>query len=299
MRTLDPVGDALAKAVEIILPRIYHLLALIFVLMERMEERPLTAALIDFQNIRVMRGDKFALDDFTLRIAPSEHVAIIGPNGCGKSTLIKTITRECYPVARKNSKMTILGNERWNVFELRLLLGIVSNDLMERCKGDATGRDIVLSGFFSSTKIFDNHHVNPDQVRRADAVLDRLKVLHLAGRPLDEMSSGEAQRILIARALVHNPRALVFDEPSNSLDVLMQHNLRETMRELAQAGVGIVLVTHHAADIIPEIERVVLMSEGRVVADGRKKDLLVEDRMSSLFGFPVSISRRDGYYNIW
>jgi iron complex transport system ATP-binding protein len=259
----------------------------------------LAAALIDFQNIRVMRGDKFALDNFSLRIAPSEHVAIIGPNGCGKSTLIKTITRECYPVARKNSSMTILGSDRWNVFDLRLLLGIVSNDLMERCKSDATGRDIVLSGFFSSMKIFDNHHIEPAQVQKADAVLDRLKVLHLAERPLAEMSSGEAQRILIARALVHNPRALIFDEPSNSLDVLMQHNLRETMRELAQAGVGIVLVTHHAADIIPEIERVILMREGRVVADGRKTDLLVEDRMSSLFGFPVSISRRDGYYNIW
>ena len=264
-----------------------------------MEERPLAPALIDFQNIRVMRGDKFALDDFSLRIFPNEHVATIGPNGCGKSTLIKTITRECYPVARANSQVTILGNERWNVFELRLLLGIVSNDLMERCKSDTTGRDIVLSGFFSSTKIFDNHHVQPEQVRQADAALDRLEVMHLAERPMAEMSSGEAQRILIARALVHNPLALVFDEPANSLDVLMQHKLRETMRQLAQTGVGIVLVTHHTADIIPEIERVVLMREGRVVADGRKEDLLVEDRMSSLFGFRVEIARRDGYYNVW
>lgn len=255
--------------------------------------------LIDFQNIRVMRGDKFALDNFTLRIAPSEHVAIIGPNGCGKSTLIKTITRECYPMARKGSKITILGNERWNVFQLRLMLGIVSNDLMERCKSETTGRDIVLSGFFSSMKIFENHHVESEQVKKANAVLERLGVLHLADRALAEMSSGEAQRVLIARALVHNPLALIFDEPSNSLDVVMQHKLRDTMRQLAKEGVGIVLVTHHAADIIPEIERVVLMREGRVVADGRKEDLLVENQMSALFGFPVSISRRDGFYNLW
>jgi iron complex transport system ATP-binding protein len=256
-------------------------------------------ALIDFQNIRVMRGEKFALDDFSLRIMPQEHIAIVGPNGCGKSTLIKTITRECYPVQRDNSRITILGNDRWNVFELRLLLGIVSNDLMERLRGEPTGREIVLSGFFSSTQIFANHHVEPAHLQKANQVLERLEATHLADRPVAEMSSGEAQRILIARALVHDPQALVFDEPSNSLDILMQHKLREAMRSLAQSGVGIVLVTHHAADIIPEIERVVLMRDGRVLADGRKEDLLQEDRMSDLFGYSVEILRRNGYYHIW
>jgi len=259
----------------------------------------LKPALIDFQHIRVMRGEKFALDDFSLRIMPQEHIAILGPNGCGKSTLIKTITRECYPVPRDHSRISILGNERWNVFELRLLLGIVSNDLMERVKGHATGREVVLSGFFSSTQVFANHHVEPEHLLKTDAALARLDAMHLADRPVANMSSGEAQRILIARALVHEPLALVFDEPSNSLDILMQHKLRQAMRALAQSGVGIVLVTHHAADIIPEIERVVLMRDGRVLADGRKDELLVEDRMSQLFGYPVEIIRRDGFYRIW
>jgi iron complex transport system ATP-binding protein len=257
------------------------------------------AALIDFQNIRVMRGGKLALHDLTLRISQKEHVAILGPNGCGKSTLIKTITRECYPVYSPDSKITIMGQERWNVFELRLFLGIVSNDLMAVCRADTTGRDIVLSGFFSSARIFLNHHVEPEHLERADAALANVGALHLADRPVAQMSSGESQRIMIARALVHEPHALLFDEPSNSLDLLMQHNLHETMRKLARSGVGIVLVTHQAADIIPEIERVVLMSDGRIVADGRKDEILREDRMSALFGFPVQINRRDGYYHIW
>jgi len=254
---------------------------------------------VDLSNIRVIRGDNVALDDFSLRIAAGEHVAILGPNGCGKSTLIKTITRECYPVVRDGSSMTILGQRRWNIFQLRTVLGIVSNDLMADCTGETSGREVVLSGFFSSTRIFDHQTVQPDHRRRADAVLDRLGVPHLADRPVAEMSSGEAKRILIARALVHDPGTLLFDEPSNSLDVSAQHGLRETMRELAQSGIGIVLVTHHLSDVIPEIGRVVLMRNGKIQADGKKEELLETNRISRLFGIPVEITKRDGYYHLW
>ena len=159
------------------------------------------------------------LDDFSLVVGAEERIAILGPNGCGKSTLVKTITRECYPVVREGSSMSILGRERWNVFELRSMLGVVSNDLMSAVTGDATGLDVVLSGFFSSVAIYSNHHVKSQQRDLAHATLAQLQVCHLADRPVREMSSGEAKRILVARALVHQPRALLFDEPSNSLDV--------------------------------------------------------------------------------
>src|SRR6266852_9801040 len=118
-------------------------------------------ALLDLQNVTVMRGQKVVLANFSLRIRGDEHVAILGPNGCGKSTLIKTISRECYPVAREGSSMSILGEKSWNVFELRSLLGIVSNDLMSSCSGNASGLDVVLSGFFSSTRVFPNHTLDP------------------------------------------------------------------------------------------------------------------------------------------
>src|SRR5580700_5593901 len=148
--------------------------------------------LLDFRNLRVMRGEKIALDDFSLRVGADEHIAILGPNGCGKSTLIKTIMRECYPVVREGSSMSILGEETWDVFKLRSRLGIVSNDLMLSCTGDASGRDVVLSGFFSSTAIYPNHNVDPQQNAMAEVALAELKISHLAERPVSEMSSGEA-----------------------------------------------------------------------------------------------------------
>jgi len=257
------------------------------------------APLLDLRNVCVMRGGKIVLDDFSLRVHADEHVAVLGPNGCGKSTLIKTITRECYPVVRAGSSISILGRRSWNVFELRSLLGIVSNDLMSSCTADASGLDVVLSGFFSSTRIFPNHTVDPKHRRLAEDALARLGVSHLAERAVEEMSSGEAKRVLIARALVHKPRALLFDEPCNSLDILAQHSLRETMRSLANSGVGIILVTHEIQDVVPEIERVVLMSNGRIVGDGRKEEVLRAASLGKLFGLKVELARRDGYYNIW
>ena len=239
-----------------------------------------------------------ALDDISLRIESGEHVCILGPNGCGKSTLIKTITRECYPVVREGSSIAILGRERWNIFELRSLLGIVSPDLLRACTTDATGRDVVLSGFFSSTRIFPHHHPDPRHLALADRALERMGVAHLGGRAVARMSSGEAKRTLIARALVHDPRALLFDEPSNALDISAQLQLRAAMRGLAQSGIAILLVTHHVSEIIPEIERVILLRDGRIIADGRKDEVLTSERISRLFGIPLRIVPQDGYFHI-
>jgi iron complex transport system ATP-binding protein len=255
-------------------------------------------ALLDLNRVTVMRGERAALEDLSLRIEAGEHVCVLGPNGCGKSTLIKTITRDCYPLASEGSSMSILGQERWNIFELRSLLGIVSPDLLASCTTDATGRDVVLSGFFSSTRIFPHHAPTPEFLERTDAALQRLGVAHLAHRQVAHMSSGEAKRTLIARALVHNPQTLLFDEPSNALDIGAQVQLRETMRQLAQSGLAIVLVTHHVSEIIPEIERVVLLRGGRIVADGPKDKILGTAQLSELFGVPVRVSRDDGYFHV-
>ena len=246
-----------------------------------------------------MRGERAALRDVSLRIATGEHVCILGPNGCGKSTLIKTITRECYPLARAGSWMRILGRERWDIFELRSHLGIVTPDWLSSCTTDSTGRDVVLSGFFSSTRIFPHHHPEARHVRKATAALERLGIGHLSERPVAQMSSGEAKRTLIARALVHEPHTLVFDEPSNALDIAAQFRLRDTMRELARSGLAILLVTHHVSEIIPEMERVILLRDGQTLADGRKDQVLTEDRLRRLFETPIRLERSDGFFHAY
>jgi iron complex transport system ATP-binding protein len=181
---------------------------------------------------------------------------------------------------------------------LRPQLGIVSNDWMLACSRDYTGRETILSGFFSSVGIWPHHLVTAEMETKASEILDTLEISHLSNRFLSEMSSGEARRFVIGRALVHSPSAIIFDEPTNSLDFRSTHEVREILRKLA-ASSSIILVTHNLFDLIPEIERVILIRNGQVFLDGPKQDVLTSANLTELFGIPVELVVRDGYFHIW
>ena len=255
--------------------------------------------LLELHNVTVRRDERIALDAVSLSIAKGEHVAILGPNGSGKSTFIKLISRDLYPVLKPEPwSFRIQGRENWRLFDLRHILGIVSNDWMQMCTRDYSGYEIALSGFFGSVGIWPNHEVTPAMERKTREVLELLEISHLAGRNTNEISSGEARRILIARALVHDPQALVLDEPSTSLDLYATHELREILRKLARRGITIIMVTHHLPDIIPEIARVILIKDGRIHADGVKQKVLTSSALTELFGIPLEVLERNDYYHV-
>lgn len=226
-------------------------------------------------------------------------MAILGPNGCGKSTLIKTITRDCYPQPADGAVCRIMGKSAWNIFELRSHLGVVSADLVNTNHRAITGRELVLSGFFASVGLWTNHHVSEEMQQTATTAMARLDTLHLAERRMNQLSSGEARRLLIARALIHDPQTLLLDEPTTSLDLTALQEVQRHLRALAQSGVGVILVTHHLDDIIPEIERVILLSEGKVYGDGAKSEVLTPATLSKMFRVTVKVEERNGFYHAW
>jgi iron complex transport system ATP-binding protein len=259
---------------------------------------------LELANVNVARGDRVVLHDVNLTIRTGEHVAILGPNGCGKSTLIFTITCQIYPMVQPGMMVRIFGRERWDLTQLRKHFGVVGSGLMgAELPGErtavTTGLDAVIAGFFSASTLWPNLHVTDEMRERAIEALERMDALYLANQFVGEMSAGEKRRILIARALVHRPRQLLLDEPSNALDLAAQRELRETMRRLAQEGTGLVLVTHHLGDILPEIERVILMRGGRIVGDGPREELLTASKLSELFNAPVRIGRDEEWLHSW
>ena len=134
---------------------------------------------------------------------------------------------------------------------------------------------------------------------RADEVLHQIDAIPLANKPVGQMSAGQQRRIMIGRALVASSSMLLLDEPSNALDLAAQQDLRDLLRTLAQQGTGILLITHHIADIIPEIDRIIMMKSGRIYADGPKSALLTPPTLSDLFDTQVHLSHRDGFFNAW
>ena len=257
------------------------------------------AEFLNMQHVNVARGDAVVLHDINLQIANGEHVAILGPNGCGKSTLIKTITCECYPIVAPDTSIRLLGRDRWDVSQLRRHLGVVEANLPGERTGVTRGLDAVVAGFFSASTLWPNLHVSPEMRSRAHIALGRMQATHLEEKLVGQMSAGEQRRIMIARALVHEPDMLLLDEPSNALDLAAQRELREALRLVAQQGTGIVMVTHHLADILPEITRVIMMRSGRIFADGTKEHLLTTEKIRELFGVDVTLTRRDGYWHSW
>ena len=259
---------------------------------------------LELAHVNVARGDRVVLHDVNLTIRAGEHVAILGPNGCGKSTLILTITCQIYPIVQPGMRVRIFGRERWDLTQLRKHFGVVASGLMgTELPGErtavTTGLDAVIAGFFSASTLWPNLHVTDEMRERAVEALERMEAMHLANQLVGEMSAGEKRRILIARALVHRPRQLLLDEPSNALDLAAQRELRETLRRLAQEGTGLVLVTHHLGDILPEIERVILMRGGRIVGDGPRAEMLTAAKLSELFNTPVRIGRDEEWLHSW
>jgi iron complex transport system ATP-binding protein len=264
-------------------------------------------SIVELEHVHVARGNNLVLHDLSLRIDRGEHLAILGPNGCGKSTLLKTITCELYPVVRPETRVRIMGRERWDLTELKRRMGVVAAELPGRQTLSITGFDAILTGFFSSSTLWPNLSVTNLMRELAEDILAQVNAESLRDIAVGEMSAGQQRRIMIGRAMAgtsskdsdRSVQMLLLDEPSNAMDLAAQQDLREMLRRLAQRGTAILLITHHIADILPEIDRIVMMNSGHIVADGSKEDLLTAHQLGTLFGREITLIERDGYWNAW
>ena len=252
--------------------------------------------IIDLQNITVFQGRNKVLEDFSLTIDESQSTVILGPNGSGKTTLLKLLNRELYIVEDPKSSLKIFEKDRWNVDDLRSNLGVVSQHLQYGYSNSAIGLYVVLSGFYSSDGIWQHQTFEEEKLNRAKEVMDLLSISELQDRAFSSMSTGEQRKFLLARSLVNDPAVLVFDEPTSGLDMSACFQYLEIIRELIGMGKKVVLVTHHVHEIPPEVTRVILLKEGKVIEDGNKDEILTDTNLTNLFDWPIKLVKENGYY---
>lgn len=259
---------------------------------------PPETKLIEFRNATIWRGETCVFKNLDLAIDQHERVAILGPNGSGKTTLLKTLNCELYPVVKTDSWVRILGRDEWNVWDLRKHIGVVSHDLQQRYTPSTTALEVVVSGFYSSIGVHGTlaDLVDEYQLTAAANALGELDITSLRDTPLKLMSTGQQRRCLLARALVHRPQTLIFDEPTTGLDFAASFDYLDRLRYLALQGRNIVIVTHHLNEIPPEVDRVILLKEGRIAADGLKNKVLTSERLSDVYATPIRVAEIDGYY---
>lgn len=255
--------------------------------------------LLELHNITAYLQQNRVFERLSLRIGEHEKVAILGPNGAGKSTLLKLLSRELYPLQQPDSWLKLFGSETVNLWQLRSRIGFVSQDLQEDYTPYTPALEVILSGFFGA--IGSHGHLQPSTAQReqAQALLAQMGLQGLQDCMFQRLSTGQKRRLLLARALVHDPQALILDEPANGLDMGAGLALLTLLRRYAGGDRAMLITTHHIDEIIPEIERVVLLDQGRIVADGPKAEVLTDANLSALYRTPLRVSEQNGWYRCW
>jgi iron complex transport system ATP-binding protein len=251
--------------------------------------------ILSVSKLTLVRGKTQILRGVDWRVKKGEHWAILGPNGCGKTSLLKSITGYLSPTA---GEITLLGStygeSDWR--ELRLKLGIVTSALQASIPLAEVGLDTVISGRYAQLDLW-LATTRRDRTQAAK-LLRFVGASHLAAREWANLSQGERQRILIARALMAQPRLLILDEPCAGLDPVAREEFLRFVEVLARrrGGPSLVLVTHHAEEIMPSFTHALLMRAGAVFSSGTKQSVITSRRLSGAFGARVSVSYSQGRY---
>lgn len=257
-----------------------------------------SAPLFTIHDAYVQRSGRTILhvDDFEL--AEGEHVALLGPNGAGKSTFIQLLTREVFPLYREDAAVKFRGQDRPLLEDIKSALGIVSSTMHDQVRVHLPALEIVVGGLYGTLGLPMHTQIPEEFFDRGQEALERLGIGELAKRDIMTMSTGQARRVLVARELIREPSVLVFDEPCTGLDPEGMFHVRETMKTLADEGKSVILVTHYPEDIIPAIDRVLLIKEAEIFADGAKSELLTSETMSELFDVPLTVQENRGWYSL-
>jgi iron complex transport system ATP-binding protein len=253
---------------------------------------------LEMKGVEAWLGPRQVFTSLSLTLVQGEHTVVLGPNGAGKSSLIRLLSREIYPVVKEGCGLRLFGSDTINLWALRSRMGVLTQDQPTTYRGDVRAFDVVLSGFFGSVGLGRSQRPSSQHTRRVTDLMEQMELNELDNEPFGRLSEGQRRRLLLARALVHDPEVLVLDEPTNGLDLQARYQLLALLRKLCQKGTTLLMISHRIEEVLPEIQRAVFLKNGVVVADGPCHALLSDDPLSDLFGIPLHVVSHGGHRQV-
>jgi iron complex transport system ATP-binding protein len=244
--------------------------------------------MISVENVSWIRDGETILHDVNWQVQPGEHCAVLGMNGSGKTSLINIVTGYEWP---SKGKVSVLGYRygECDLREVRKEIGIV-NPMMDRMLHHRDSvQEIVLSGYYASIGIYEK--VTEEVRSLAMRSMKQMGIAHLADKPFGVLSQGERKKTLIARALIHEPKLLILDEPCSGFDLHARESFLSQLEQLASdPALSIIYVTHHVEEILPFFSRALLIKDGRILPSGPKEEILTSERISQTYGIDVELA---------
>ncbi|WP_081215515.1 ATP-binding cassette domain-containing protein [Prochlorococcus marinus] len=253
---------------------------------------------LDIKDVEAWLGPTQVFRNLSLKLKQGENTVILGPNGSGKTALVKLITRNIYPIVKRGSTLKIFGNRKIKLNQLHSRIGVVSTDLEVRTPDYISAKDVVLSGLYGSIGINRNRSPKEKEIKKVQDLISDLGLEDIDARSFGQISDGERRRLLIARAMVNKPEILILDEPTNGLDLKARHQLLKCIRSLCKGKTTIVLITHRVEDIVKEMQRIIFLKKGAIIRDGATNDLLQSEPLEKLYETPLEIVFANGYYQV-
>lgn len=254
------------------------------------------STILQLEGLRVERGHTTILGGVDWTVKRGEHWVILGPNGCGKTSMLKSLTGYLSPTS---GTLRVLGREYgqddWR--DLRLHIGLVTSALQMSIPLAEVALETVISGRYAQLDLW--HAQTRADRKAATRLLAFVGGGHLAQREWQYLSQGERQRVLIARSLMAKPRLLILDEPCAGLDPVAREDFLRFVNGLAakKRGPALVLVTHHVEEIVPEFTHTIVLRAGKVFAVGEKDRVITTRVLSGAFGAKITITKKGGRFS--
>ncbi len=252
---------------------------------------------LEIRNLNIPYNQEIIIKNLSIDLFKGQNTVILGANGSGKSTLINTIAKIKYPLVEKDSYIRILGSNNIDIWSLRSEIGFLFTEIDKRVKTNMALFDVILSAFQSTFGVINHQLVDQKQINKVKQIMDKLGI-NIGNERYSNLSDGQKRKVLIARALVHDPKILVLDEPTSMLDVKSTFELLDTLSKLANEGITLLYVTNSIETIINEIDRIIFIKKGKIIQDGKIENILNSKNLSKLYDYPVNLFKSEKYWHI-